>query len=67
MEASRQAVLLMESEITFLLESLGYTAKRFRDYDYSPADPAWAAEHRGEKQAIIDSIRHALKSAKPVS
>lgn len=60
-----KSVRLTPDQLAFVKESLGYSAQRFRDYDYSSQDPAWAAERRKEKDEMIASIREAIADAEP--
>lgn len=60
-----KSVLLTPEQISFLGESLDYSAQRFRDYDYSGQDRDWVAEHKREKEELIASIRQAFRSAEP--
>ncbi|MEK6277746.1 MAG: hypothetical protein AABM29_07030 [Actinomycetota bacterium] len=65
MNTQKHTVQLTNEQIAFLRESLDYSAKAFRDADYTPQGQEWAAEHRREREEMIADIRTALAESSP--
>ena len=64
MASQTRTVELTDEQITFVRESLNYSAKALRNTSYEGQDREWVAQHRSERDALITSIRDALAAAR---
>ena len=60
MQRNKRTVELTDEQISCMRESLRYSERAIRDYDYSPLDHAAASKLRNDKLTLLASVREAL-------